>query len=55
MRKYPTLLAYYGGKRGHGTGEWIAPYLPQDIDSCYIEPFAGMAGFCSLGNQSNRR
>ena len=37
-------LSYYGGKRGYGKAKWIASFLPQTPDSCYIEPFAGMAG-----------
>ena len=37
-------LPYYGGKRGGGKGEWIAGLLPSEKNSCYIEPFAGMAG-----------
>ena len=37
-------MPYYGGKRGYGKAEWIASYLPWDSDSCYVEPFAGMAG-----------
>ena len=31
------------GKRGYGKAEWIASFLPHTPDSCYIEPFAGMA------------
>ena len=41
--KYRSL-PYYGGKRGFGKGEWIAGLLPWEKHSCYIEPFAGMAG-----------
>lgn len=41
-RRYRTL-PYYGGKRGYGKAEWIASFLPQNPDTCYIEPFAGMA------------
>ncbi len=37
-------LPYYGGKRGYGKAEWIAGLLPSEKDSCYLEPFAGMAG-----------
>lgn len=37
-------LPYYGGKRGNGKAEWIAGLLPWDKVSCYVEPFAGMAG-----------
>ncbi len=37
-------LPYYGGKRGYGKAEWIAGLLPWEKDSCYLEPFAGMAG-----------
>ena len=37
-------LPYYGGKRGYGKGKWIAGLLPWARKSCYIEPFAGMAG-----------
>lgn len=37
-------LSYYGGKRGYGKGKWIAGLLPWEKDSCYAEPFAGMAG-----------
>ena len=37
-------MPYYGGKRGYGKAEWIASFLPHTPDSCYIEPFAGMAG-----------
>ena len=36
-------LPYYGGKRGYGKSEWIASFLPHTPDSCYVEPFAGMA------------
>ena len=36
-------MPYYGGKRGYGKAEWIASFLPHTPDSCYIEPFAGMA------------
>ena len=43
MGDYRTL-SYYGGKRGYGKAEWIASFLPHTPDSCYIEPFAGMAG-----------
>ena len=43
MGGYRTL-PYYGGKRGYGKAEWIASFLPHKSDSCYIEPFAGMAG-----------
>ena len=43
MGGYRTL-PYYGGKRGYGKAEWIASYLPHTPDSCYVEPFAGMAG-----------
>ena len=43
MGNYRTL-PNYGGKRGYGIAEWIASHLPWDSDSCYIEPFAGMAG-----------
>ena len=43
MGSYRTL-PYYGGKRGYGIAEWIASYLPWDSDSCYVKPFAGMAG-----------
>ena len=43
MGKYRTF-PYYGGKRGYGKAEWIASFLPHTPDSCYIEPFAGMAG-----------
>ena len=42
MRDYRTL-PWYGGKRDYGKAEWIASFLPQMQDSCYIEPFAGMA------------
>ena len=41
--KYRSL-GYYGGKRGYGLAEWIAGQLPWEKQSCYIEPFAGMAG-----------
>ena len=37
-------LTYYGGKRGYGQGDWIAGLLPWYKVSCYVEPFAGMAG-----------
>ena len=37
-------LGYYGGKRGFGFGKWIAGLLPWEKQSCYVEPFAGMAG-----------
>ena len=37
-------LGYYGGKRGYGKAEWIAEHLPQERNSVYVEPFAGMAG-----------
>ncbi len=43
MGSYRTL-PYYGGKRGYGKAQWIASFLPHTPDSCYIEPFAGMAG-----------
>ena len=43
MGNYRTS-PYYGGKRGYGIAEWIASYLPRNSDSCYVEPFAGMAG-----------
>lgn len=43
MTEYRSL-PYYGGKRGYGKGEWIAGLLPWERKSCYIEPFAGMAG-----------
>ena len=43
MGGYRTL-PYYGGKRGYGKAEWIASFLPHTRESCYIEPFAGMAG-----------
>ena len=43
MGGYRTL-PYYGGKRGYGKAKWIASFLPQSPDSCYIEPFAEMAG-----------
>ena len=43
MGNYRTL-PYYAGKRGYGIAEWIASYLPRDSDSCYVEPFAEMAG-----------
>ncbi len=43
MGDYRTL-SYYGGKRGYGKAQWIASFLPHTPDSCYIEPFAGMAG-----------
>ena len=43
MGDYRTLT-YYGGKRGYGKAEWIASFLPWHSDSCYVEPFAGMAG-----------
>ena len=42
MGGYRTL-PYYGGKRGYGKAEWIASFLPHTPDSCYVEPFAGMA------------
>ena len=37
-------VGYYGGKCGYGIGKWIAGLLPWEKHSCYIEPFAGMAG-----------
>ena len=43
MGNYRTL-PYYGDKQGYGIAERIASYLPRDSDSCYVEPFAGMAG-----------
>ena len=43
MTEYRSL-PYYGGKRGYGKGQWIAGLLPWEKNSCYIEPFAGMAG-----------
>ena len=43
MTEYRSLR-YYGGKRGYGLGQWIAGLLPLEKHSCYIEPFAGMAG-----------
>ena len=43
MGNYRTL-PWYGGKRGYGKAEWIASFLPWHSDSCYVEPFAGMAG-----------
>ena len=43
MTEYRSL-PYYGGKRGYGKGGWIAGLLPWEKNSCYIEPFAGMAG-----------
>ena len=42
MGGYRTL-PWYGGKRGYGKAEWIASFLPHTPDSCYVEPFAGMA------------
>ena len=42
MIAYRTLR-YYGGRRGYGIGKWIADLLPWEKDSCYLEPFAGMA------------
>ena len=43
MGDYRTL-PYHGGKRGYGKAQSIASFLPPTPDSCYIEPFAGMAG-----------
>ena len=43
MTEYRSL-PYYGGKRGYGKGDWIAGLLPWERKSCYLEPFAGMAG-----------
>ena len=43
MGNYRTL-PYYGGKRGYGKTQSIASFLPHTPDSCYVEPFAGMAG-----------
>lgn len=39
-------IRYYGGKSpmGRGTGKWIAALLPNDADTVYCEPFAGMLG-----------
>ena len=50
MTEYRSL-PYYGGKRGYGKGEWIAGLLPWEKNSCYIEPFAGMAGCCWRGRR----
>ena len=43
MGDYRTL-PYYGGKRGYGKAQSIASFLSPTPDSCYVEPFAGMAG-----------
>ena len=55
-------LQYHGGKStGNPAGKWIAGILPWDLNSVYVEPFAGMLGVllqrkavkCELVNDIN--
>lgn len=39
----PRPLNYLGGKQAYSRAPWIAGLLPWDRQTCYVEPFGGMA------------